>query len=133
IGFLTGELSYATYVLTAAVGFGVAIPLYAVGLAKAVASRFDFMVIDEWLAAPYCLDRMAGMLAITALLVIVIKRGWCRTSQRLLAAVGQTALSNYLLTSLLCQFLFIWGPWHLFGRLEYYQLLFVMLAVWIVN
>jgi uncharacterized protein len=50
-----------------------------------------------------------------------------------LAAVGKTALSNYLLTSLLCQFLFLWGPWTLYGKLESYQLNYVLVAIWFIN
>jgi uncharacterized protein len=34
MGFLTGELSFLTYALTALVGFAISLPLYAVGLAK---------------------------------------------------------------------------------------------------
>ena len=44
------------------------------------------------------------------------------------------ALSNYLLTSTSCKILFVWLPhprW--FGRLEYYQLYFVLAGVWAVN
>lgn len=43
------------------------------------------------------------------------------------------ALSNYLLTTVLCQFLFIWSPWKLYGKLEYYQLLYVVAGVWSIN
>jgi uncharacterized protein len=35
------------------------------------------------------------------------------------SAVGRMALSNYILTSLACQFLFKWGPWKLYDALEF--------------
>jgi len=133
MGFLTAELPYLSYVLTALIGFAISLPVYAVGLAKSVASQLDFITLDEWLFAPYYLTREAGMLAIAALLIIVIKSGHLRRAQRALAAVGQTALTNYLMTSILCQTLFVWGPWKLYGRLEYFQLNFVIAAVWAVN
>ncbi|HYZ71507.1 MAG TPA: DUF418 domain-containing protein [Chthoniobacterales bacterium] len=50
--------------------------------------------------------------------------------EQVLAAVGRTALSNYLLTSILCQFLFLWGPSKLYGKLEYYEYNYVVLAIW---
>jgi uncharacterized protein len=53
--------------------------------------------------------------------------------QQALAAVGRTALSNYLFTSVVCQFLFKWGPWKLYGALEYYQQVYVVACVWAVN
>ena len=43
------------------------------------------------------------------------------------------ALSNYLLTSLLCNILFFWGPWKLYGLPEYYQLYYIVAGVWVVN
>ena len=50
-----------------------------------------------------------------------------------LQAVGRTAFSNYILTSLACQFYFVWGPWKEYGRLEYYQELYVVGIIWLLN
>jgi uncharacterized protein len=41
--------------------------------------------------------------------------------------------TNYILKCLMCQFLFSWGPWKLYGALEYYQELYVVAGVWAVN
>lgn len=133
MGFLTGELSFLTYALTALVGFAISLPVYAVGLAKTVASRLDFIEIDQWLFAPYYLSREPGMIASAACILLLIKSGRLRTVQRLVAGVGQTALTNYLATSLLMQFLFVWGPWGLYGKLEYYQLNWIVAAMWSLN
>jgi uncharacterized protein len=65
--------------------------------------------------------------------LIVIKSGALRFITKRLAAVGQMALTNYLSTSVILQFVFLWGPWKLFGQLEYYQLYYVVLAVWLFN
>lgn len=67
------------------------------------------------------------------MLLLLIKSGILRPLLRPVAAVGQMALSNYLLTTILCQSLFIWSPWRLYGRLEYYQLLYVVFGVWSIN
>jgi uncharacterized protein len=133
MGFFSGTLSYFSYFLTALIGFAISIPIYAVGLTKVVASNVDFITFQKWLFIPYYLTREAGMIAIAAVVVMIIKSGRLRTVQRLLAAVGQTALSNYLMTSLICQFVFLWGPWKLYGHLEYYQLNYVVAAVWTFN
>jgi uncharacterized protein len=133
MGFLTGELSFLSYALTALSGFAISLPIYAVGLAKTVASRLDFIEIDKWLFAEYYLTREPGMIAIAACIVMLIKSGRLRTVQQLVAGVGQTALTNYLATSLLMQTLFIWGPWDLYGKLEYYQLNWVVAAMWSLN
>jgi uncharacterized protein len=132
-GFLTAESSYTTYAWTASIGFILSAPLYIFGILKAYAGGFFFLDIEKWLFVPYYLTRESGALAIAAMVMIAVKSGVLRSLQRALAAVGQTALTNYLLTTILCQFIFIWGPWKLYGKLEYYQLEYVVFLVWAVN
>jgi uncharacterized protein len=132
-GFLTAEKSYATYIWTAALGFLVATPLYIIGIWKAYTNGFSVLSLDQWLALPYYLNREAGGLAVLSTILLVVKSGVFRTFQSMLAAVGRTALSNYLLTSILCQFLFLWGPLKLYGKLDYCEYNYVVLAIWMIN
>ena len=89
--------------------------------------------MEKWVWLPYYLTREAGSLAIAAVVILLIKSGLLKAPLRWLAAVGITAFSNYILTSLICQTVFVWGPWKLYGKLEYYQLMYVVFGVWIVN
>jgi uncharacterized protein len=114
-------------------GLLISVPLYIVGIWKIYLSGFSFLAIDKWALLPYQLTRVSGALAIAAVLLILIKSGIFRLALRPFAAVGQTALSNYLLTTVLCQTLFLWGPSHLYGQLEYYQYCYVVFGVWAVN
>jgi uncharacterized protein len=132
-GFLTAELSYSTYAWTAAIGFLFSGPFYVFTILKAYASGFFFLDIEKWLYLPYYFPREAGAIAIAAVVMMAIKGGVLRSLQRSLAAVGQTALTNYLLTTVICQFIFLWGPWKLYGKLEYYQLTYVVFFVWAIN
>ena len=132
-GFLTGEKSYGTYAWTALIGFALSAPVYLVGILKAYASGFFFVDIEKWIYLPYYLPREAGAIALAAVVMMAVKSNVLRSLQHALAAVGQTALSNYILTTVLCQFLFLWGPWKLYGKLEYFQLLYVVFAIWAVN
>lgn len=133
IGFLTGELAMSVYVWIAVIGASISVPLSVIGVSQVLASRMDFMVADQWLLLPYEVVRVSGMLAMTAVVVMIIKAGRLRLVQRALAAIGQTALSNYVLTSLVCQWVFVYGPWKLYGKLEFYQLFGVVLGVWTLN
>ena len=132
-GFLDAKSSNATYAWTAIAGFAVSVPLTTYGILHSYADSFYFLTVEKWLIVPYQLTRDAGMLAIAACVLLLIKHGMFRTPQRWLAAVGRTAFSNYILTSLICQWLFLWGPFKLFGKLEYYQLMYVVFGVWTVN
>jgi uncharacterized protein len=134
LGFITAEASLATYLWTALIGFGVSLPLLVVGVTRTYAGgHFSFLSGEEWLYVPYDVTRLSAMFGIVSVVMIMIKLGIFKRAQMLLAAVGKTALSNYLLTSLLCEFIFTWGPWKLFGTLQYYQEMYVVFGVWAVN
>jgi uncharacterized protein len=133
VGFLSAELPFSTYLWTAVVGFLISTPLYILVLWKTYTSNFYFLVLDKWLYPTYYLTGEAGTIAIAATLILLIKSGVARPLLRPFAAVGQMALSNYLLMSFLCQMVFVFGPWKLYGRLEYYQLLYVVFGVWAIN
>jgi uncharacterized protein len=54
--------------------------------------------------------------------------GWLKTS---LAAVGKMALTNYLMHSVICMFVFTGVGFGLFGQLERFELLYVVLVIWV--
>ena len=133
MGFFTAELSYATYWWLTIAGFGISLPLYLAGIWKVFRSGFFFLEAEKWIYLPYYIGREAGSIAIAAVILLAVKAGLFQGLQRLLAAVGRTALSNYLLTSVICQTVFVLGPWKLYGKLPYYQEMFVVFGVWLVN
>ncbi len=53
---------------------------------------------------------------------------WLKTS---LAAVGKMALTNYLMHSVICLIVFTCVGFGLFGKLQRYELYYVVLAIWI--
>ncbi len=132
-GFLTARLSNRTYAIIAVVGLGIAWPLTYEGCIHAYRSHFDMFVSMRWLQVPYEIGRVGGALGNAAILLLIFKSGALRWLMRSLSAVGQMAISNYLLTSFSMKLLFVWGPLKWYGRLEYYQLYIVLACVWIVN
>ncbi|WP_161571005.1 DUF418 domain-containing protein [Granulicella sibirica] len=132
-GFLTAKLKTKTYVTFAVVGLGIAWPLVFAGCWIAWKSHFDLFETEYGLFLPYDIGRAGGTLGTAALVLLVVKSGAMGWLTRRIAAVGQMALSNYLLTSTCCQILFVWSPLKWYSRLEYYQLYFVVLGVWALN
>jgi len=132
-GFLTAQRSCKTYALAALVATAISVPVVFIGASKALASNFDLITTDKWMFLTYDLGRVPGTIAIASIVLLIVKAGAPPWATKRLAAVGQMALSNYLLTSIVCKFIFVWGPWKLYGKLEYYQLYYVLLAVWVVN
>jgi uncharacterized protein len=133
LGFFTGELSSATYVWTMSLGVLASLPLTLAGLLKAKASGFAPGVVACWMNLPHEFTRIGATLATAAFIILLVKTGAFRGVARRCAAVGQTALTNYILTSVICQFLFAWGPWKLYGRLEFFQIYYCVFGVWFLN
>ena len=133
IGFLTARLSGSTYAAIAALGYAIAIPLILLGLYQASRTGFSTASVTKWLDFPYSVHQIPGVLATSSVVLLVIRKGVMLPVQRGLATVGRMALSNYVLSSLICQVLFRWGPDPLYGRLEYYQYFFIVAVVWVVQ
>jgi uncharacterized protein len=129
-GFLTGGLSYRFYGWTIAIGFLLSLPIN--GLQTWGVIRDNFQPESAWWVL-YQLGRLTGAVANIALVVLVVKAGLIPWLTKRVAAVGQTAISNYLLTSIGCTILFNGFGFGLYGKLEYYQLYVVVACIWILN
>jgi uncharacterized protein len=132
-GFLTNQLPTSVYVKTAIIGYLIAIPITTIGVVQAWRGGFEIVSSTAWLFGPYDLCRVSGALANASVILLILRAGALQWLTRRIAAVGQMALSNYLLTSITCQFLFLWGPTHWYQYLEYYKLYFVVAGVWALN
>ena len=132
-GFLSGKLSMKTYEWTAVIGLAVGWSVTGIGAWKAWAGHFDMFQTMRWMQFPYDIGRVAGALGNAAVILMILKAGGLKWISRRVAAVGQMALSNYLLTSLSMQIIFAWGPWHWYGYVEYYKIYFAVAGMWIVN
>lgn len=132
-GFLAGKLRTKTYAWAAVIGLGISWPVIAVGAWHVWKGHFDLVQTDLWMMVPYGLGRVSGAIGTAALLLLVLRSGVFPWLMQRLAAVGQMALSNYLLTSICMKFLFVWGPWKWYGYIEYYKIYIVVACVWIVN
>jgi uncharacterized protein len=53
--------------------------------------------------------------------------------RRLLGLVGRTAFSNYIFQTLICTFIFYGYGLGLFGRVERWQQILVVLGVWMIQ
>ena len=67
------------------------------------------------------------------LIMLAAQKGAFSNLKRRLAAVGRMAFTNYILQTVLCTLLFYGHGFGLFGSLERYQQLFVVLAVWLIQ
>ena len=131
-GVLNGGRSYRFYALCALIGYGIGVPVNSYTAWVMIRNNFD-PVVHEFAASTYDIGRLSVALGHLAVIMLIAKAGLFRTLMSALAAVGQTAFSNYILTSVITAFVFTGYGFELYGTLQRYQLYYVVAAVWVVN
>lgn len=132
-GVFSGERSYRCYRRMVIGGYGAGLPLGLLSVQQLAAHDFDF--IYTFTIGGY-FNYFSGFfmaLGHVGLVMLVCKAGLFRAFQRRLAAVGRMALTNYLMHTLLCTLIFYSYGLGLFGRLERFQLMGVVLAIWVLQ
>ena len=66
-----------------------------------------------------------------AAIMIFIKSGHMMILQRSFAAVGQMAFTNYILQTIICNIIFLGFGFAMFGKLQRFELDYIVLAIWI--
>lgn len=131
-GLFDASRSVRFYATLAVVGFAVGIPLNYWASSQWHASGFGIPEYFRFLASTHDPARFlvaAGYIGVVMLLV----KGGVEWFTQPLAAVGRTALSNYLLTSVLLTFFFNGYGFGQFGRWERAELYWIVLGMWAIN
>ena len=128
-GFLDGRRAVREYVLAAAVGIPVGLALAWYGTVALEGVRFTMpqrTVSDLWNYT----GAVLASIGYAAALILLVKREAAPRLRRAFAAIGQMALTNYLLQSAITSVLFLgWGV-GLAGRFDYAEQLAVVAAIW---
>ncbi len=64
-------------------------------------------------------------------ILMFCKSGILASFQKSMAAVGKMALTNYMMHSLICMFVFTGVGFGLFGKLQRFELLYVVFSIWV--
>lgn len=130
---IAGEAKRSVYWTLVALGVGVALPLtvgafwanHATGWRNPWVRELTLQVI-HWVGIVMSLGWMG--------IVMLICQAGCRSwLGRALAAVGRTALSNYLLQSLICTFIFYGFGLGLYGSVERIGQISIVVGVWVLQ
>jgi uncharacterized protein len=140
-GFLTGAWTDHSYGRVMLIGYGLGLPLvcYSFYHSYRVSPNLDAMLARmlttpiEWTGIIYPFQRILLVMAHTAALIMMYKAGLFRRLFQRLEAVGQMAATNYVTQSIICTLVFFGYGLNWFGELEFYQLYFVVLAIWVVQ
>lgn len=132
-GVTSALRSIRFYVWMACAGYGLGLPLVFCGGMSLIENQFD-MVYSIRLGWQYnYLGSIGVALGHVAAIMLVWRAGVLRWLTRPLAAVGRMALSNYLMHTLVCTFLFYGWGLGMFGTMERSTLMLVVLGIWVVQ
>jgi uncharacterized protein len=131
-GLFDASRSYRFYATLALAGFLIGLPLNYWAAQQYRAAGFTAPANFTYLGSTADLGRLSVALAYSSLVMIASKANWSLLT-RPLAAVGRTALSNYLLTSILCTLFFNGYGLGYFARLPRHQLYWVVLGMWAIS
>jgi uncharacterized protein len=140
-GFLSGQWSNRAYGLVMLIGYGIGLPLVIYSFyhhylhnpnLEATLARMEAVPI-EWVGLIYPFQRILLVMAHVAVLVLLYQSGFARALFRCLEAVGQMAFTNYIMQSVICTLFFFGYGLNFYAELEYYQIYYVVLAIWILQ
>jgi uncharacterized protein len=127
---LTAERSYKFYGWMAVIGYALGLSINYYELRIVLESNFSFTGFSQ-ATLTYYWGRLFTAIGHVGLIMIFSKLpilGWFKKP---IAAVGKMALTNYLMHSVICMFIFTGAGFGLFGQLERYQLYYVVFSIWI--
>ncbi len=140
-GFLSGQWSNRAYAQVMAIGYGLGLPLVCYSFydnylyhpnLEASLLRMEVVPI-EWVGLIYPFQRILLVMAHVAALILLYKADYAQRLFRCLEAVGQMAFTNYIMQSVICTLFFFGYGLNYFAELEFYQVYFVALGIWIVQ
>lgn len=133
LGLLTGKRSKQFYLRLTLGGFLVGLAANGWELYRSVESGYDVIVLFSYFQGTYHVGRVGMAFGWMGLVMLLCQGGLLTGIRGRLAAVGRMALSNYLMQSLICLFLFTGAGFGLVGGLERWALYPVVIAIWILQ
>ncbi len=129
-GVLSAKKTKQFYIKLALIGLLIGYLIIGLGLVKNFNHNFS-MEYSFFIGSQYnywgSIFVALGYIGIVMFLLLLLKKGWLSRS---LQAVGQTALSNYLIQSIIGTFIFYGHGLGLFGQVERAQQILFVFGIW---
>ena len=134
MGVLTGQAPSRVYWLMCILGLVAGLTVSYFQLKPMVDVHFDrFEYTKKIPVEVHEISRTLRSVGILGLIMLLYKSGAFKWLFALMRPVGQMAFTNYLTQSLLCGIFFYGIGFGMFGKLERYEIYFVVLAVWAIQ
>jgi uncharacterized protein len=130
LGVFSALRTSREYVALAACGYGIGLSLGVFSIWFRLGANFDPATITL-LHSIHQVVRLSVALGHIALLALVCQAGMLRLLTSRLARVGQMALTNYILHSVICALVFYGVGLGLYGKMERREYYLVVLSIWV--
>jgi uncharacterized protein len=128
LGILTMQRPARVYWLMMLIGYGIGLPLNAWETSYMVINNYTLQAWME-ISFSYDIGRLANATGHLGLLLLFVRSGWLPELQERIAGVGRMALTNYIMHSVICAFIFFGIGLGLYGYFERYQLYFIVALI----
>ncbi|MES1214764.1 MAG: DUF418 domain-containing protein [Bacteroidota bacterium] len=133
-GVLMGNASVKIYWALFIVGLGAGLAISYFRLQPMLHYKFNqFNYIKNVSFEYYEISRTLRSLGIFGLIMLIYKSGWFKWLFALVRPVGQMAFTNYLMQSFMCGLFFYGIGFGWFGKLQRYEIYYVVGAVWLIE
>ncbi len=132
LGILTGDRPIRFYWGMAAIGYGIGILISWQQLQGYLRSDFDETRYIDFLRFDFYQEKRLFMtMGHLGFLILLYKYQFAKGFMRLMSRVGQMTLTNYMMQSALGALIFYGFGFGLYGKLERYELYYVVLGIWL--
>ena len=139
-GFFSGDWSLSQYRRLMWIGYTVGLPLVIFSFWRQTQNAsLEQMLRNleerpiDWYGLIYPVQRIFLVMAHTSLIMILFKSGYLDGLKRGIQAIGKMAFTNYILQTVLCTLFFFGYGLGYYDHLQYYQLYFVVAAIWAIS
>ena len=133
LGVLSAGNSKKDYLRLTIAGFSIGLLVNCYELYQGVVNDYDAILVTGYFQGTYHFGRVPMTLGWLGLIMLFSQTDILEDFRMRLAAVGRTALSNYLLHSILCLVLFTGVGFGLVGVLERWQLYVIVVLIWCIQ
>jgi len=131
-GVLSGDRSSAFYWRLMGISYAVCVPIATISFYLSWKAGFEPLQ-TVFTFSTYQLARIGTTFGHMSALLLMCKYGLFEGLRSRLAAIGQTAFSNYIIHSIIYGLVFYGYGLNLFDKLQRYQLYLVVLGMWIFS
>lgn len=127
---LSGDKSVRFYFFMVMIGYAIGLTVNYFETTHILNNNFSYLSFYET-NTTYDLGRVGVSIGHIGLIMLLSKFNFLSWLKYALSSVGKMALTNYLMHSVICMVIFTGVGFGMFGKLQRYELLYVVLGIWI--